>query len=298
VSGKSLAVFTRERLFAPLGMTKTSWRDNFRRVVPGRAIAYEAKTEEGFPQDMPFEDAYGNGGLLTTVNDLLTWNAALTARKLGAFVTDHLEEQAVLTNGRKIFYARGLMRGTFNGVPEIVHSGSTAGYRAWIGRFPSQGVGVAVLCNVASADATKLARDAAAQVLTFKPPPDIKPSTASADETVQLPGLYVDERTGASTRFSIAKGVVKISGTASDARETDLVRLAARHYRNGTAEIVFMGGSAERRTLDGEVTTYRKVEPYSPTAAELETLTGRQTARARRWPSPRCRATFSATRMV
>jgi CubicO group peptidase (beta-lactamase class C family) len=275
VSGKSLAAFSRERLFLPLGMTKTSWRDNFRRVVPGRAIAYEAKTDEGFPQDMPFEDAYGNGGLLTTVSDLLTWNDALTARKLGAFVTDHLEEQAVLNDGRKIFYARGLMRGTFNGVPEITHSGSTAGYRAWIGRFPSQGVGVAVLCNVASANATQLARDAAAQVLTFKPTPPVKPSNATADEAVQLPGLYIDERTGSSSLISVSKGVVKISGTAPGARETDLVRLAARHYRNGTAEIVFLGGSAERRTLDGEVTTYRKVEPYAPAATELETLAGR-----------------------
>ncbi len=275
VSGKSLAVFTRERLFLPLGMTKTSWRDDFRRVVPGRAIAYEAKTDEGFPQDMPFEDAYGNGGLLTTVGDLLAWNQVLTARKLGAFVTDRLEEQAVLTDGRKIFYARGLMRGTFNGVPEITHSGSTAGYRAWIGRFPSQGVGVAVLCNVASANATQLARDAAAQVLTFKPEAPVKPTNATADEAVQLPGLYVDERTGASSRITVSKGVVKISGTAADARETDLARLTARHYRNGTAELVFLGGSVERRTLDGEVTTYRKVEPYTPTAAELEALAGR-----------------------
>src|SRR5262245_7837467 len=40
VSGKSFADFTRERLFAPLGMARTSWRDDYTRVVKGRAIAY------------------------------------------------------------------------------------------------------------------------------------------------------------------------------------------------------------------------------------------------------------------
>ena len=40
-SGKSLAEFGRERLFGPLGMTSTQWRDDYTRVVKGRAIAYE-----------------------------------------------------------------------------------------------------------------------------------------------------------------------------------------------------------------------------------------------------------------
>ena len=39
VAGKPLAEFTREAIFAPLGMTSTSWRDDFHRIVKGRAIA-------------------------------------------------------------------------------------------------------------------------------------------------------------------------------------------------------------------------------------------------------------------
>ena len=34
------ADFTRERIFKPLGMTHTSWRDDYTRIVKGRAIAY------------------------------------------------------------------------------------------------------------------------------------------------------------------------------------------------------------------------------------------------------------------
>ena len=36
VSGKPFAEFSRERLFAPLGLTHTSWRDDFTRVVRGQ----------------------------------------------------------------------------------------------------------------------------------------------------------------------------------------------------------------------------------------------------------------------
>lgn len=75
VSGKSLADLSRERLFVPLGMAHSSWRDDFRRIVSGRAIAYDP-VAGGYHEDMPFENGYGPGGLLTTVGDLLIWNRA------------------------------------------------------------------------------------------------------------------------------------------------------------------------------------------------------------------------------
>jgi CubicO group peptidase (beta-lactamase class C family) len=82
VAGKSLAEFTRERIFLPLGMTSTEWRDDYRRIVRNRAIAY-AQTGGATRLDMPFEDAHGNGGLLTTVGDLLRWNRNFTEMKVG-----------------------------------------------------------------------------------------------------------------------------------------------------------------------------------------------------------------------
>src|SRR5215831_17983864 len=72
VSGKSLQDFTQERLFKPLGMTHTQWRDDFTRVVPNRATAYSGSGID-FHQDMPFTNMIGNGGLLSTMGDLLKW---------------------------------------------------------------------------------------------------------------------------------------------------------------------------------------------------------------------------------
>ncbi len=157
VSGKSFAEFSRERIFAPLGMTKTSWRDDYTRIVKGRAIAYEP-AGDGYREDMPFENVHGNGGLLTTVGDLLRWNENFATPKIGdaAFIA---EEQTVgkFTDGRAHEYAFGLFVRPYRGIDEVGHSGATAGYRAYLARYPKQHVSVAVLCNAGNANATQYA---------------------------------------------------------------------------------------------------------------------------------------------
>src|SRR5580693_5158416 len=42
-NGKSFQDFTREAIFEPLHMTHTRWRDDFRAVVPNRALAYDLR---------------------------------------------------------------------------------------------------------------------------------------------------------------------------------------------------------------------------------------------------------------
>jgi CubicO group peptidase (beta-lactamase class C family) len=82
VSGMSFAEFSRRHIFEPLGMADTQWRDDHTRIVPGRSTAY-AFARGGWVIDRPIENVHGNGGLLTTVADLLTWNEALTHVRFG-----------------------------------------------------------------------------------------------------------------------------------------------------------------------------------------------------------------------
>ena len=150
VSGMSFAEFSRTRVFEPIGLKNTQWRDDYTRIVKGRANAYTTRGN-GFASDMPFENVHGNGGLLTTVEDLLIWTENLeTGRVGGPRFLELMHQQGVLNNGNKISYASGLMVGTFNDVPEVSHTGSTAGYRAFLARYPQQKIGVALLCNVGS----------------------------------------------------------------------------------------------------------------------------------------------------
>lgn len=157
VSGTSFAEFSEERIFKPLGMSKTSWRDDFTRVVKGRATAY-ADRRGIYAENMPFENVHGNGGLLTTAGDLLRWNEHFATPTIGdAEFLRIQQEPGAFNDGKPGSYALGLMIGEYKGVPEVGHSGSTAGYRAHLARYPDQRLSVAVLCNVSSGAATQYA---------------------------------------------------------------------------------------------------------------------------------------------
>lgn len=263
----SLAEFTHKNLFEPLGMKNTQWRDDFRRIVKGRAIAYEANHGD-YRQKMPFEDVYGHGGLLTTVGDLLIWNDALTSGRLGAFVTAEMERQTTLNDGRAIAYARGLFVRLYQGEREISHDGATAGYRAWLGRYPGQNLSIALLCNSDGADSPKLAHQVADVFL----PPHSPPASMTLTSVQLAPyvGVFVDERMGLPMRLTLRAGSLWQGG----ARQ--LSPIAAREFRVGTSTIQF--SSSDRfllQSADGEGVQYRRVQAWLPKPSELQALVGR-----------------------
>jgi CubicO group peptidase (beta-lactamase class C family) len=192
VSGKPLAEFTRDAIFQPLGMTSTSWRDDYRRIVKGRAIAY-SQNGAALRQLMPFEDVHGNGGLLTTVADLLRWNQKFTLA--------HQLDRPTLTDGRTIRYAAGLMVLRYKGLDEISHSGTTAGYNAWLGRYPAQQLSVAVLCNSSAANGTQLGHAVADTYLG-----DLAKAAPPAPLHLTTPGLYRSLRDSSLTKWMAVPG--------------------------------------------------------------------------------------------
>lgn len=189
VSGISFAEFSKQRIFGPLGMTHTSWRDDHTRIVKGRAIAYSEQGGE-YHTEMPFENVHGNGGLLTTVGDLLIWNENFVEPKVGS-AKSLLEMQTVghFNDGKPLDYGLGLYVNDYRGVKNVYHSGSTAGYRAHLNRFPESRTSVAVLCNGANGDATQSANRVSdlflfghwqpGPLIISEPPPPSPPPTAA-----------------------------------------------------------------------------------------------------------------------
>jgi len=152
VSGIPFDEFSHTRIFEPLGMHDTHWRSDYRTIVPGRSSAYSPRGG-GFAINRPIEHVHGNGGLLTTVADLLTWNEHLrTGTPWGPEFMAMMHRRGVLTSGETIHYAGGLQFGTRRGMQQITHTGATSGYRAYLGLFPDDGLSVALLCNVTSAN--------------------------------------------------------------------------------------------------------------------------------------------------
>jgi CubicO group peptidase (beta-lactamase class C family) len=205
VSGMSLQAFCRKEFFEPLGMSATQWRDDFRRIVPNRAIAYALRDSE-WRQNMPFEDIYGNGGLLTTVGDLLKWNSNLASGKLHRSVFEMMQKPSTLNNGQTVHYGFGLFLLKFDTLDEVSHSGATAGYRAWLGRIPAKGLSIAVLCNAGSANPTDYGYKMARLYLGL---PDPDPPAPPKDVKT---GLYRSVRDPETIKVETKDGALTFDG--------------------------------------------------------------------------------------
>jgi len=280
VSGMSFAEFSRTRIFEPLGMTHTQWRDDFTRVVADRAIAYSPERGGGYRMNMPFENVHGNGGLLTTVGDLLLFTHNLETGELGG--SRYLEEmhrQGVLNSGRTISYASGLAIGDYKGVREVQHSGATAGYRGFLTRFPDQGLAVAVMCNAGNANPGGLAHQVAdlylADAIAMA---DSGPTPTAvdvpADRLEALAGVYRRKRDQTALTLRSVNGALWIgSQSLRPVSETRFVTgggvtLEFEPARDGARP------NATVRTPDGDSMHLEPVPAFQPTAAALAQYVG------------------------
>jgi CubicO group peptidase (beta-lactamase class C family) len=220
VSGQPFATFSRERIFKPLGLTSTQWRDDFRRVVKGRAQAYARANGGQWELEMPFENVHGNGGLLTTVSDLLTWTAMLEhPTPQWKPLVDSLHVRGRLTKGDTITYALGLVVSDYRGVPRVEHSGATAGYRAELLRFPGKGLAIAVLCNAASANPVLYASQLVDSLLPGLGPAAARPPRPRADSSTWKPnaddlaayaGTYYSPDVETTLEISVTNGALTL----------------------------------------------------------------------------------------
>ena len=164
-SGKKYADFVQERIFTPLGMANTRY-DVTEQVTARRAAGY-TKTGDRIvnAQYLSMTQPYAAGSLMSTVDDLAKWDAALGAgRVLKAESLAKSFASYRLSSGNDTAYGYGWQISRYEGRDVQEHGGGIFGFRAYVVRVPSDGVYVAVLSNIAAAepDTDLLARKAAA----------------------------------------------------------------------------------------------------------------------------------------
>ncbi len=182
VSGQSYHDFLRDRIFQPLGMTRTEaavtpslpnlatgyiWNDR------GWNHQFDTLNLDGWQ----WADAAGN--IISTATDMTKWVEALNAGKLlKPSSYEQLWNATSLKNGRQSIYGLGWFLGNFNQHPHTEHGGNIAGYSSGLYRFPNDRIDVIVLTNAAIIDGSGIAQSIASvyvpsvSIASLKPQPD------------------------------------------------------------------------------------------------------------------------------
>ena len=189
VSGKSLREFAEESIFKPLGMSSTRFYDDRRVVVKNRVTSYAA-ISTGFSRYATNFDRVGDGGLLTTVDDLFKWDQNFYENKIGGGqqLIEQILTPGVLSSGETLNYAFGLVADVYKGLKVIRHAGGFLAFRAEMIRFPEQKFTVICLCNVDTAFPTALVFNVADLYLADKP------QVAKAEAAVQAQPFKLSEQ--------------------------------------------------------------------------------------------------------
>jgi CubicO group peptidase (beta-lactamase class C family) len=175
-AGRPFGEVLRERIFAPLGMTRTLAFENGRNEVADRAYGH-AKEPSGFRQaDQSSTSAtLGDGGVYSCLEDMAKWDEALRTHALLSESELALALEPVrladgtppvwpsepggdnLEPGRPVAYGFGWFVDAWRGRRRMWHHGETSGFRSIVERFPAEGLTVVMLANRDDLDLRALA---------------------------------------------------------------------------------------------------------------------------------------------
>lgn len=271
-SGKKLAVFAKERIFDPLGMSNTHYHDDHTQVVARRATGYAPRDGGGFSIEMSDWEQTGDGAVMTTVEDLARWVENFSTGKVGGSrLLEAMLGRGKLSDGKELDYGFGLMFESANGVDVVSHGGAWAGYRAELLRIPRERLAVVCLTNRADLNPSVLARKAAAVLVpamaakdaASRPSPQSAPARApyamSLGELPAFTGTFHSDELASDVAIALEKGTlvlrarrqppIPLSPTGPESFEGPGIELAFRRTEGG-AVVGFAFSAARLHGLD------------------------------------------------
>ena len=162
---KKLGEVMEERIFKPLGMSSTMLASDIDTVIPNLATGYLGDDKQGFRRAGHAYPQGGEGGLTSSVEDLLIWSRHFDNPVLGKTLPAQLAAIAPLSGGHANHYRRGVGVGEVRGLETIGHGGLWPGYRTEFLRVPAADLTVIVIANLATIDPWRLAHAIAADAL-------------------------------------------------------------------------------------------------------------------------------------
>jgi D-alanyl-D-alanine carboxypeptidase len=193
LSGMKYHDFVAKNIFEPLGMQDTA-HEGFERSTKRHIQGHRLNGKEIVAvKDIDVTLAYAAGALVTTVDDMARWDAAVGSGKLlkpvtwrQAFTSCRLPQNA------PCHYGYGWNIGTLAGHKMIHHGGSIPGFTAQALRLPDDKVFVAVLTNGnGGAVNTPVIAYKAAGIAIGQPFADFKPIALAPEALDAFVGTYV-----------------------------------------------------------------------------------------------------------
>lgn len=188
LGGQSYPDYLQQAIFQPLQMRDTRYGSHIA-LIPRRAHGYQQDAQGAWlnAEFISMTQPQGAGGLVTTVDDLARWDAALGQDEL---VDPALKAQAFtkvkLNDGSSQPYGFGWVISEVQGVAAQEHGGFINGFNSQVLRVPSEGLYVAVLTNAESLYPADLAVELAA--IALDKPYDKTP--ARNDDSASWLGRY------------------------------------------------------------------------------------------------------------
>ncbi|MDP3159757.1 MAG: serine hydrolase domain-containing protein [Reyranella sp.] len=274
---KKLGDFLAERVFKPLDMTGTMLAHEVDTVIPGLATGYLGDAKTGFRRAAHAYPQGGEGGLTSTVEDLLIWSRHFDRPTLEPrTLPTQLAAATPLTGGHANKYRRGVQADDLRGLGTIGHGGLWPGFRTEFLRVPEADLTVVVIANLGSIDPWRQARAIATLALEgaalegnrkLKPMPapiaetEIKP-IAGAWFSAEEPSMFdLAWRNGEAVVTQ--NGLPFVLGRRADgwfAAERGSFEFALKPGRGGTLR-VDLGA--------GRIVTFRKLGRRKPVPAAI-----------------------------
>jgi len=140
--------FVEENILRPLAMTHTTFAE--RGVdIPGLARGYVSRRRVPTPGPRGAASIKSDGALVTDLDDMVKWDAALTNLRLVTRTSyQTIWTRAKLNSGRSHNYGMGWYLNQLGTKEYMGHSGSSAGYSAGISRYPGAKLTVVMLANL------------------------------------------------------------------------------------------------------------------------------------------------------
>jgi len=157
ITGRPLEEVLQERIFAPVGLHDSLLRRVDTDFVPNSATMHMTSSTGGFDRSYLGTECAGEGGIVSTVDDMLRWLAHMDAPSVGSAATWALMKSPQrLSNGASTGYGFGLSSSRYRGVEVLHHAGGGMGANSQMLKVPAAGLDVVVMVNRHDVSASEL----------------------------------------------------------------------------------------------------------------------------------------------